>query len=175
LEVARERLRGRRQSVADEVRHAYYGLLRSQSGLAASEQALLALHELDRVVQTRVEEKVELPVAGLEVKARLSQEEYEALSLRNALQSGRERLNDLLGRAIDVPFGVEEAPDLPPGDADLEGLRARALTYRADLKEARLRQQQADLDHRLKKWDFVPDVSLTSSYLSLPDVDLLPP
>ncbi len=65
-------------------------------------------------------------------------------------------------------------PDVTPYESDLETARAMALSRRADLKEARLRQRQAEIDHRLKKWDFVPEVSLTYSYLALPDVELLP-
>src|SRR5207247_2598183 len=100
--------------------------------------------------------------------------EYDALTQRNALLSGRERLNEILGRSIEVPFSVETVPDVAPYESDLETARSVALAHRADLKEARLRQRQAEIDHRLKKWDFVPEVSLTYSYLALPDVELLP-
>jgi len=174
LEIAREKLRAQRQTVRNDVRSAYYALLRDQSALEAAEEAVRALSELDRVVQNRIAQRAELPAGGLEVKARLSNAEYEALSLRNRLLSDRERLNDLLGRPIDVPFQVEPVPDVTPYESDLEAARAAALSNRADLREMRLRRQQAQFDHRIKKWDFVPDVSLTYSYLSLPDVELLP-
>ncbi len=174
LEIAREQLRAKRQEVANDARRAYYGLLRSQSGLAAAEESVASLRELDRVVEDLMAQKAELPAAGLDVKARLARAEYDALSLRNSLLSGREHLNDLLGRPIDVPFSVDPVPELAAYEADLEALRAKALSNRADLKEARLRQRQAEIDHRLKKWDFVPEVSLTYSYLALPDVELLP-
>ncbi len=174
LDITRERLRAQRQSVVNDVRRSYYGLLRSQSSLQAEEEALTSLRELDRVVQNRAAQKVELEASGLEVKARLAKAEYDALILRNALLSGRERLNELLGRAIEVPFSIDTVPDVTPYESDLETARAMALSRRADLKEARLRQRQAEIDHRLKKWDFVPEVSLTYSYLALPDVELLP-
>lgn len=174
FEISREQLRARRQDVANDVRRVYYGLLRSQSGLAAAEDSLAALRELDRVVEARVEQKVELLAGGLEVKARLARAEYDALSLRNSLLSGREQLNDLVGRPIDVPFSVDTVPEIAPYEADLEATRAIALANRADLKEARLRQRQAEIDRRLKRWDFVPEVSLTYSYLALPSVELLP-
>jgi len=174
LEIASEQLRAKRQQVVNDVRRAYYGLLRSQSGLAASEEELASLRELDRVVQERLAQKVELPASGMEVRARFARAEYEALSLRNSLLSGRERLNDLLGRPIDVPFSVDPVPEIAAYEADLEATRAIALSNRSDLKEVRLRQRQAEFDRRLKKWEFVPEVSLTYSYLSLPSVELLP-
>jgi outer membrane protein TolC len=136
LEITRERLRAKRQAVEDDVRRAYYGLLRSQSGLAAAEEALAALRELDRVVEERVAQRVELPAGGLEVKARLAREEHEALSLRNGLVSGREQLNDLLGRPIDVPFSVDPVPEIAPYEADLEATRCSTSSRRSAPRES---------------------------------------
>src|SRR5262249_55029862 len=99
---------------------------------------------------------------------------YDALTQGNDFLTGRERLNSLLGRPIDILFEVDPVPEISPYEGDLETARATALDRRADLREARLRRSQADIDRRIKKWDFVPDVSLTYSYLSLPSVDLLP-
>jgi len=174
LEIARERLRDQRQTLAQSVRSAYYALLRAQSGLEAKEKTLVSLRELDRVVSARVEQKVELQAGALEVKSRLAQADYNALTLRNSLLSGREQLNRLMGRPIDVAFDVSPVPEMSPYEIDLESARAAALRNRADLKEARLRRRQAEIDHRIKKWDFVPDVSLAYTYVALPDVDLLP-
>jgi len=174
LEIARQKLRSQRQSVVNDMRRSYYALLQTQSALEAAEEAIRFLRELDRVVDTRVAQKVELPAGGMEVKARLAKEEYDALSLRNGLMSERERLNELLGRAIDVPFGVSPVPEVEPYESDLEAARALALSRRPDLEEARQRRRQAEFDHRIKKWDFVPDISLTYTYLALPDVELLP-
>jgi outer membrane protein TolC len=174
LEIAREKLRARRQSVVDDVRRSYYGLLRSQTALHATGESLAALRELDRVVETRVAQKVELQAGSLEVKARLSKAEHDALVQGNDFASGRERLNSLLGRPIEILFEVDPVPEISPYEQDLESARAKALAQRADLREARLRQRQAEIDRKIKKWDFVPDVSLTYSYLSLPSVELLP-
>lgn len=174
LEISRERLREQGRAVVHEVRRAYYGLLRTQSGLGASEEALAALRELDRVVEARVGQRVELPAGGLEVKARLASEEHNALLLSNGLLSGRERLNDLLGRPIGVIFRVDPVPEMSPYEIDIEAARAAALANRSDLKEVRLRRQQAEVDYRIKRWDFVPDLSLTYSYLAMPSVELLP-
>ncbi len=160
--------------MVNDVRRSYYSLLQSQSSLSAEEEALTSLRELNRVVENRVAQRVELEASGLEVRARLAKAEYDALTQRDALLSGRERLNEILGRSIEVSFSVETVPDVAPYESDLETARSVALAHRADLKEARLRQRQAEIDHRLKKWDFVPEVSLTYSYLALPDVELLP-
>ncbi len=174
LDIARERLRDQRQALVQSVRSAYYALLRSQSGLEAIEKSLESLRELDRVVSTRVEQKVELEAGALQVKSRLAQAEYNELALRDSLLSGREQLNHLMGRPIEIPFGVSPVPEMTAYELDLEAARAAALRNRADLNEARLRRRQAEIDHRVRKWDFVPDVSLAYTYVGLPNVDLLP-
>ncbi|HKB08370.1 MAG TPA: TolC family protein [Candidatus Polarisedimenticolia bacterium] len=174
LEIAREQLRDKQRAVVNDLRRVYYGLLRSQSGLVAAEETIASLRELNRVVEERMGQKVELPAAGMDVRARLARAEYDALTLRNDLLSGSERLNDLLGRPIDISFSVDPVPDIAPYEADLEAARSAALAKRADLKELRLRQKMAELDHKMKKWDFVPEVSFNYTYIALPAVDLVP-
>jgi outer membrane protein TolC len=46
-------------------------------------------------------------------------------------------------------------------ETDLTEARKRALEHRPEIREARLRLQQANLDRRVKKSEFIPDVSLT--------------
>jgi outer membrane protein TolC len=174
LEVRREQLRGRRQTVVEEVRRLYYDLLMTGSALRATEEGILFLRELERVVGDLVGQHAALRAEGLEVQARRAAEEYEAIVLRNALTTVKERLNERLGRDIDTPFEPDPIPDTLPEEADLAGARARALEARADLKEARLRREQSEIDRRLKRWDYVPEVSLSFSYVSAFDVEVLP-
>jgi outer membrane protein TolC len=51
-------------------------------------------------------------------------------------------------------------------ETDLVEARERALTQRPEVREARLKIQQANLDRRAKKSEFIPDVSLTFNYVS---------
>jgi outer membrane protein TolC len=52
--------------------------------------------------------------------------------------------------------------------------QARALEGRPDVREARLKLQQADLDRRLKRADQIPEISLAVSYSSNFNIDVLP-
>ena len=51
-------------------------------------------------------------------------------------------------------------------ETDLAAARTRALDQRPEIKEARLRVQQAELAKRVKKSEYSPDVSLAFTYAS---------
>src|SRR5262245_8041573 len=91
--TAREALRAQRQSVVAQVKQAYYSLLQTQSALEADEEALTADRELERVVASDVAQQTALQSDLLQVRAQLAQQEYETLTLRDALATIKEQLN----------------------------------------------------------------------------------
>jgi outer membrane protein TolC len=71
-------------------------------------------------------------------------------------------------------FEVENVAAISPQGIDLDAEQARALENRPDLREARLKVQQAELDCRLSKADRIPEVSVAVSYTSNFNIDVLP-
>lgn len=173
-QISNEDLRARRQSVASEVKTAYFAVLQTQSAMEALEQSIKLYHELDRVTGDYVLQQVALKSQGLEVKAQLAKAEYDALKLRNTARSQKERLNQLLGQPIDTDFVVSPMPALTPFDVDLAAAQARAREQRPELRQALLKRKQAELDRRSKKAEFIPDVSLSYRYISPFSLDPLP-
>ena len=173
-EAARERLRAERQSVVKEVKRIYYELVSLQSALQASEENIRLYRELDRVVGQYVVEKVALKSESLEVKTQLASEEYTALTLSNALASQKERLNALLERDVQTEFNVSPVADGAAFEIDPAAARARAIETRPELKEARLQIKQAEYDQRIKRSQFIPDVSLAFTYLRIAPVSIIP-
>lgn len=165
-EVAAEGLRRQRQAVVDEVKQLYYGILQSRSALVSLEQAGQLYRELDRVTSEYVAQRVALKAQHLEVKTRLAKAEYEALSAANKLASLKEQLNNLLGRDIRTEFEVSPAPAPEWLEDDLSTAQQRALAQRPEVKEARLKVRQSELDRRIKKSERIPDVSLSLNYFS---------
>jgi outer membrane protein TolC len=73
----------------------------------------------------------------------------------------------LLGRDVNTEFAVssgEETALAVMRETDLLAARERALANRPEIREAKLRVDQAKLDKRIKKSEFIPDVSLTVNY-----------
>lgn len=173
-EIDREKLRAERAAVASEVKRLYYALVQNQSAFQAAEEQVWTYRELDRVVGEHVAREAALPSDHLDVKAQLAAQEYKALSLRNALATQKEQMNDLLGRELGHDFALSPIPEASLEEIDMQAAVGLALDRRPDLKQARLQVDQADADRRLKKAEYIPDLSLAFTYLSFANVQLLP-
>src|SRR5262249_43657421 len=121
-----------------------------------------------------VTEKAALKSETMSVQARIAQEEYNNLTLRDTLSSQKEQLNSILGRDIRTDFSVVEVPEATSTEGNLGEAQTKALSARPELQEGRLRLQQTELNRRITKTDYIPDVSLTVNNLSLANVNLLP-
>ena len=169
-----QKLRAQKHSVVNQVKKGYYAILQTQSALAASEENLKFDLELDRTTEQQVAEKAALKAESMVVKAWIGQERYNSLSLRNTLAGQKEQLNSLLGRDIRTDFAVADVPEATGEEANLEAAQVKALSARPELKEGRLRVEQAELNRRVTKAGYIPDVSLSVNNLSLTNVNLLP-
>jgi outer membrane protein TolC len=170
-EVAGEELRSVQQSTLDGVKRNYYAILQSQSALESIQEEIRLYHELDRVTGDYVARQVSLKSDSLEVKTRLARAEYDALSTTNQLATQKEQLNNLLGRDVRTEFRVSAVPDAGDFGLDLALARSRALEHRPELREARLKVKQAEIDRRIKKAEYIPDVSVGFAYTTFRNFD----
>lgn len=173
-DLASERLRATRQTVVDEVKRAYYGILRAESGLKASREAIGLLKEAERLVDTLVTERAALRGDLLDVQARRARQEHDLLVLEDRMATGRERLNVALGRDPETPFALERLPLALPAETDLTAARAAALDRRPDVRQARLTIDLAKIDWQLKKAEQRPRVGALFSYVGNINMPLLP-
>jgi len=165
-DVAREQLRGQEQSVINNVKRTYYAIVQTESAPQSVRQALAFYRELERVTGDYVAQQVALKADDLEVKTRLAKTETEELTVGNRLTTLREQLNQFMGRDIRTEFRVSAIPEPSLFETDLTAARTRALDQRPEIREARLRVQQAEVAKRIKKSEYIPDVSLAFTYAS---------
>ncbi len=173
-EMAKEKLRAQRQSVANKVKQAYYGVLRTESAFEATEKAIVFYRELDKLVDRYLKEQTVLKSESLEVKTRLAKSEYEALTQRNNLASQKEKLNNLMGRDIRTQFNVSPVPESTIFEVNLEAAQALAIEQRPEIREANLKVKHAEYARRIKESEYIPDLKFKASYDSLFNVELLP-
>ncbi len=173
-DIEREHVRAQQLSLINNVKKAYFAILQTQSALAATDGAIALYRELDKTLQVRVTQKVALRSDALDVQYRLAQEELSRTTRQNTLASQKEQLNQLLGRDVSTAFDVDEASTVSLLEIDVQAGRTHALENRPDVREARLKLEQADLDRRLTKADRIPEVSLAVSYTSNFNIDVLP-
>ncbi len=175
IELMREEVRSREQSTVDEVKRSYYGILQTQSSLDSLQESIKLYRELDRVTADYVAQKVSLKSDSLDVKTRLAKAEYEALNQTNQLATEKEQLNNLLGRDVRTDFKVSVVANANDFSIDLASARSRALDQRPEVREARLKIRQAELDRRIKKSEYIPDVSVGLTTLTLRNFDNIIP
>lgn len=173
-EIASQQMRAQQQSVINNVRQAYYAILQTQSALRTTEETIKLYRELDRVTDDYVVQQVALKAEGLEVKTRLAKAEYEAREMSDQLASQKEQLNQLLGRDVHTEFVLSAAPAFSRYEADVVAARAKALAERPEIQEAKLKIKQAEYDRRIKKSEYIPDVSLSFSYVTPQNINFVP-
>jgi len=173
-QIAQEEVRAEREKIAAEVRNAYFEIVATQAGVDAARVAVTALEEAQRVtVRYRVQETV-LKADALEVDARLAKSRYELSVEENGLTTQHEHLNQLLGRDLNTPFRVDPIAEEDATDVSLAGARQRASENRPEIREAHLKQRQAEYDRRIAKADYIPDLSMSVRYQGINNVKVLP-
>jgi outer membrane protein TolC len=173
-EMALEDVRAERQKIAAEVRNAYFDLVAVQAAVEAASQTVATLEEAQRVTaRYRVQETV-LRADALEIDARLAKSRYELSSAENNLATNREHLNQLLARDLNTAFRVESFPEDESAGLALEEARRQATLKRPEVREAELKSKQAEVDRRLAKAEYIPDLSLSLRYQGINNVKVLP-
>ncbi len=142
-EITQAKLRQQQSETINLVKRAYYAIL-----------------------QTRSVQQTSLKADLLVVQTRLAKVEYEQLELTNQLATQKEQLNTLLGRSVDASFEVAGVPEFTSFETDLVTARKVAINRRPELEQARLVIEQATLGRRIKKSEYIPDVSAGFVYLT---------
>jgi len=173
-EVAQESLRQQRQDTAHSVRDLYYQIAQTQAQVESAEANVKYLVDLQAETDRNLAEKTVLKADSLTVKAKLSQQRYQLLTLRDALQSQKDSLNQMLGRELGTEFTVETEPVPLDAEIDIAAARQEAMKERAEMREARLQTKRAEVEVRRQRAEYIPDVSANFTYFSLPNVNFVP-
>ncbi len=173
-QIAREDVRAERQKIAAEVRTAYFELVATQAGVQAAHEQVKTLEEAQRVTIQYIAQKTVLRGDALEVDARLAKSRYDLSVAENGLATEREHLNQLLGRDLATPFRVDPMAEEDVTDLSLTAARDKASQQRPELRQAVLKEKQAEYDRRIAKAEYIPDLSLSVRYQGLNNVKVLP-
>ena len=165
-EIGEAKLRQQQNDTVDEVKKAYYAILQTKSALSSEREALKAYQQLDKVTGDYVVQQVALKADYLVVQTRLARSQYEELELSNKLATQKEQLNSLLGRDVTTEFEVAGVPEFVRFETDLTAARKLALERRPELQQATLTVEQATIARRIKKSEYIPDVSVGFTYLT---------
>jgi len=165
-EMAEAKLRQQQNETIDQVKRTYYAIVQTKSALSSVEQTVKSYQELDKVTGDYVVQQVALKADHLVVQTRLARAQYDQLELSSRLATQKEQMNSLLGREVVCEFEVTDAPAFISVQTDLAAARKVALEHRPELEQARLSVEQAKLTRRIKKSEYIPDVSAAFAYVT---------
>lgn len=157
-----ESLRAAAETLALQVSEAYWNLLEASGQLAARRQglelALARLCEMEKRVQVGQAAPLDLAVLKAECADRRSSVQIaETTKIQAQL-----RLACLTGKPLDQAQKLNpvDAPDVSPAGGNLEELVATALENRSELREARIRLQDGDLEVKRTRNGLLPVMDL---------------
>jgi outer membrane protein len=164
--LAEEQTRQQRQQVINTVKDVYYSLLQTQSALDAAAYNVKSLQEIDRTTDVYLVQKTVLQYQSTSIKTQLAQAEVQVLTLQDTLDSQKENLNSLLGRDVRTKFRPAALPEEMPEEQDLETARQKAIENRTEVRQAKLKLDQAVFSRRLEKAQYIPDIGIQYLFFS---------
>jgi outer membrane protein len=173
-DLSRQTYSQRDQQLVSDVRRAYYSLLQSQSQVESQRATIQSLEELDHLTERRLQEKAVLKADSLRVKAEEAKARYQLMVIEDELSDRKESLNRLLGRDLLVEFSVQPVSSALPEELDLQAARKLALAQRPEIRIASIRKSQANLETRIEKTRYLPDISVQANYLTTAGISFLP-
>lgn len=173
-ELSRQTYSEQEQKLVSDVRRVYYCLLQSQSQAESQRATIHALEELGRLTEQRLQQQAALKADSLRIKAEEAKAKYQLLVVEDALSDRKEALNRLLGRDLLVEFSVQPVSPTLPEEVDLRAARTLALAQRPEIKIASLKKNQANLETRIEKTRYVPDISVQANYVTPAGINFLP-
>jgi len=160
--IAEADLEQRSAQLAFDIRSAYAELAAERSKLKLLDGLIGLNSDLLRLTEARVKEgEVALLEASL-IKVEISRTEIVRSSIQSRLTSSELELRRLTGldETTPLPNAESSAPQLP----SLDVLKQQALENRADLKSARLEEEQRNAGVALARAEAMPDVTVSAGY-----------
>ena len=125
-------------------------------------------------MDTFSEDLTVLKADSLRVKAEEAKARYQLMVIEDALSDRKESLNRLLGRDLLVEFSVQPVSSALPEELDLQAARKLALAQRPEIRIASIKKNQANLETRIEKTRYLPDISIQVNYLTTAGISFLP-
>jgi outer membrane protein TolC len=174
VELSEQAYSEREQALVNEVRHAYYAILQSQSALESERALLTYLEELEKLTGRRLEQEAVLKADSLRIVAQRTKALYQLTVILDGLADHKEALNRLLGRDLLEEFTVEMVPASLPEERSFEEARKSAIEMRPEIKAETIKKERAKLETKIEKTRYIPDISIQANYLTAPNISFLP-
>jgi cobalt-zinc-cadmium efflux system outer membrane protein len=160
--LAEAELQGRTAQLVYEIKAAYAEVIAERHKVKLLGDLIAFNQETLRLTEARVKEGDVAPLEAGLLKVEVSRAEVSRISVQSRLTSAEFELRRLAGLNRMTPIPDADFP--APVPIQLDVLQQKALESRADLKIARLEEEQQAASVELAKADAKPDLTLTAGY-----------
>lgn len=162
VDLAKAELQGRTTELAFEIKAAYAEVLAERRKVKLLSDLMTFNQDTLRLTEARVKEGDIAPLEAGLLKVEINRAAVSQISARSRLASAEFELRRLVGLSSTTPIPDTDFP--APIQISLDSLKAKALQNRADLKTARLEEEQQSASVELAKAEAKPDVTLSAGY-----------
>jgi len=157
------------QDVVQDVKIAYFDLLRAQKVLLAAEQAVKMLEAHRDVADNYFKVGFIAKNDLLQAEVELANGRQSLIRAQNAVEMAKARFNTLLKRRVFAPVEIVDILNYQPFSQSLEECLSIAKENRPELKIAALKAQQANKAVWAARSEFFPTISLIGHYARFGD------
>lgn len=161
--------KAKNQDVVQEVKIAYFDILRAQRILAAARQSVEMLEAHRNVAENYFNVGMIPKNDLLHAEVELANGKQTMIKAQNAVELAKSRLNTLLKRRIFEPVEIVDILNYQPMKQSLGECLSIAQQNRPELKIAALKAQQAEKLVRIAQSDYLPSVSVVGNYTRFGD------
>jgi len=170
--IARLKLDQTVQNVILSIRESYHELLYIREAKTVVKQNVQLLDHLRKVGETAYAADRAVLMDMVKAQSQSGQLRYDMLLLEELEMTEKTRLNGILNRAPEAPFGTLEAEALPPIVFGLEELYRLAENHQEELRIAGVEVEKADVKIDLARYQSFPDFKFGLFYASIGDPDV---
>lgn len=161
--IAEAELQQRSVQLAYEITAAYAEVSAERHKLKILDDLIGLNQDTLRLTEARVKEGDVAPLEASLLRVEISRAEVSRRSAQGRLASAEIELRRLVGLDAATPIPDSDIP--VPAPMELDTLKREALENRADLKTARLEEEQGAAGIDLAKAEAKPDVTLSAGYM----------
>jgi len=164
IALAQVEIDGRSTQLAYDIEVGYLSMVYEQERIAILDRVLDTLKESHRLTEARVKEGDAAPLEVQLLAVELSRADAQRSDAVGRLAAGELELRRLAALAPRDALPRISSPTAGAAPLSLDGLIARALERRPDLRAARLLEQQAESEVALANAQARPDVTVSARY-----------
>jgi len=176
-QIARLNLDKTIRDVIVSIYESYFELLYVQEAVQVAEKNLELLRHLRKVAESAYALEKTAFIDVVRAQSQQGQLQYDILLLEELAETEKARLNGILSRPPDAPFGRFAERPVQPIDFTLDALYRLAEANREEIRIAEAGVERAGLQVELAGYEYLPEFRIGVFYSSIgdPEVPVAPP